>query len=746
MTDSLLLAGQFEIAPQGAPYQDYVIGQGYDLGTPVPVTTLVTGMMLDGDRQSGVRTGNKTVSLPIIITANDRVALSQMTDDLMAACNVPAFTLQWTPDGGMPVIWDCYRATPKITWDERLEDQAGGTICQREVDLTMSAAPFGRSPDAQTVAASQVPLLLDEFNTAPTGAYLDSTQSTDPGGTSALLYPWWGWSGGVLQRATGGRISRNFAAPMNLSAYVKASVWVRHRPSVGSVTLALTLRLNVGTTGAPVWVEATGSALFDTDTANFTPVTFLLPTAALAAVVGYQLVALCQPAAGQKNDFAGIYFDELYALGPAMTRLSTPHGAVLSIAGIIGSARAPANLTAIAPLAGPGMLLHRPPIDQDPNLQILTGLPPLVGMPVTIGAAQARFDGTYSAVLAAQPGSTGSHTTTLQLAQTIGPNLAILDVATGGETSGTAGNFGRIGGGTTAFAANAIRYTNAASAVTGVNAWGAQIGWINGTANMGLTPIVAGTTYVAQVKVGGGSAACNMNLTIGWYDQNLNLLSASTAPPSFALPGGSGTAVQTCSGVAPAGAYWAMIRIRNSNTVPASMAFTVDNIQLEAGGVASAWVPPVQVGAANLSATWVSSGNTTSTYVILGEFNLPLTTVEPGAQFVLKATVSDGQANGYTDLMLLDTTGELVLVNQTPAQFSTLFIDEPDPNVGVGAVNIDFGGQGRGTAASAAAQSLISGGPIALEPGTNTLLAHALAAAPSVTATIFPRWQGERSA
>jgi len=305
MTDSLFLAGQFEIAPQGQVSQDYVIVAGYDLGTPVPVTTIVAGMMLDGDRQSGLRTGNKTISLPVVITAPDRVTLSQMTDDLMAACNVPTFTLQWTPDGGMPVIWDCYRATPKITWDERLEDQAGGTICQRQLDITCSASPFGRSPLAQTVAASQVPLLLDEYNTAPTGAYLDSAVSTDPGGTSAQLYPWWGWSNGVLQRQTGGTIGRNFGSATDLSAYVKALVWVRHRPGVGTVTLNLTLRLNIGTTSVPKWVESTTSALFDHDTSTFSPVTFPLSTAAnLTAVVGYQIVTFIVPPSGANPDYA----------------------------------------------------------------------------------------------------------------------------------------------------------------------------------------------------------------------------------------------------------------------------------------------------------------------------------------------------------------------------------------------------------------------------------------------------------
>lgn len=754
MTDSLFLAGQFEIAPQGTVSQDYVIVAGYDLGTPVPVTTIVAGMMLDGDRQSGLRTGNKTISLPIVITAPDRVTLSQMTDNLMSACNAPTFTLQWTPDGGMPVVWDCYRATPKITWDERLEEQAGGTICQRQVDITCSASPFGKSTIAQSVAASQVPLLLDEYNTAPTGAYLDSTVSTDPGGTSAQLFPWWGWSNGVLQPQSGGTIGRNFASATDLSAYVKALVWVRHRPGVGTVTLALTLRLNAGTISVPQWVESSTTALFDHDTATFSPITFPMPPAAnLTAVVGYQIVTLCIPPPGANPDYAPVWFDELYALGPTSTRLSTPHGAVLSIPGILGSARAPANLTATAALAGAGMLLHRPPIDQDPNLQILTQAPPLLGMPMVIPAANALFSGTYSAVLAAAPAATGAHTTTLALTQTIGPNLAPLDLADGGEVTSSGAFFSRIGGGTTAFITpglggtpGAIRLTNAAAAVTGVNAWGVQLGFTNGTVNSGLTPIAAGLKYVAQVMVGGGSAACNMNITIGWYDQNLNLLSASTAPPSLALPGGTATAVWTCSGVAPAGAYWASIRVRNSNTVPASMAFTVDNIQLEVGSVASPWVPPVQIGSAVLSANWTSASTTVSTYVVLGEFNLPLTVVEPGASFVIKATITDAQANTYTDLMLLDTTGELVLVNQTPVPFTTLYVDEPDPRYGIGSVTIDYGGQGRTTSASAAANALISGGPIALEPGTNALLSHGLAAVPAVLATIYPRWQGERSA
>jgi hypothetical protein len=747
-----MLAGQFELAPQGETVQDYVIGMGYDLGTPVPVTTLVTGMMLDGDRQSGLRTGNKTVTLPVIISADSRIALSQMTDALMEAVNAPTFTLQWTPEGGLPVIWDCYRATPKIAWDVRLEDQAGGTICQREVDLTCSAAPFGRSPDAQTVAATQTPALLDNFSTAPTGAYLDSTISTDPGGSSARVYPWWGWTNGALQPATGQTIARNFATSMNLNGYASAAVRVLHQPKAGSATLTLTLALNTGTISAPVWVTATGKGLFSSGVGTFNSVAMTLPDIDLSAVVGYRLNVLVTPSAGQNPDFQPIWFDELFALGPSSTRLSTPHGAVVAIPDIAGSARAPANLTCTSPVAGLGMLLHRPPIDQDPNLQILTALPPVIGMPAVIGAPAAAFGGTYSAVLAAAPVASGSHTTVLTVTQTIGPNLAPIDTATAGEATSGVANFGRIGGGTTTFvtpglagSTGAVKITNAASAVTGVNAWGVLCGQPSGTTSAGLTPVVAGQPYTAQVLIGGGSASCNMNLTIGWYDQNFNLLAASTPPPSFALPGTGQTVRATCTGSAPAGAYWASVRIRNSNTVPASMAMTVDDIQVEVGSAASPFVPPVRIGSATLSATWTSSANTTAAYVVLGDLNLPLSEVEPGAAFNLQAVLADTQLNVYTDLMLLDTTGETVLVNQTPVAFSTLYVDEPDPRYGIGSVNIDFGGQGRTTAASAAAQALISGGPIALEPGTNSLLAHALAGPPTVSATIYPRWQGERS-
>lgn len=128
----------------------YCLGSGYTFGDSKPDTAVIESLLLDGEPVQVDRFGNRELVLPIHVKVPegeaDRLALSAATSALVEAVQTHAhFTLTWTPDGGLPMIWDCYAGAAAVGWSQLEEKWLTQTVT-----LTFPAAPFGRSPDAVT--------------------------------------------------------------------------------------------------------------------------------------------------------------------------------------------------------------------------------------------------------------------------------------------------------------------------------------------------------------------------------------------------------------------------------------------------------------------------------------------------------------------------------------------------------------------------------------------------------------------
>jgi hypothetical protein len=194
MTDSLTLARLFELlgsTPSPLPQcagAVFTLGKAYDLGAPQPVAELVMTLMGDGERPSGWRASNRTITLPVTIrvpaTADagaDRLLLATAREVLLRAVYADEFTLVWALDGSgglRNLVWDCFHAKAQtVVWDMLKDKQRVS-----ELSVTFDALPYGRSDDYVSVtfdnpvagrAAAPVPLTADDYSTVST-----TTQAT----------------------------------------------------------------------------------------------------------------------------------------------------------------------------------------------------------------------------------------------------------------------------------------------------------------------------------------------------------------------------------------------------------------------------------------------------------------------------------------------------------------------------------------------------------------------------------------
>lgn len=149
MSSSLILAGT-EILDCNCDTPGVHLVLDYDLGDPQGVTAAVEALLLDGDRVLVTRAGNRTFDLPLVVKGSSRVDLTARMDALLLSVKNSGYTLQWTPDTGLPIVWDCFTAQPQITWDVRYEER----LFVQQVTLTIPALPYGRNPALSTVTCT----------------------------------------------------------------------------------------------------------------------------------------------------------------------------------------------------------------------------------------------------------------------------------------------------------------------------------------------------------------------------------------------------------------------------------------------------------------------------------------------------------------------------------------------------------------------------------------------------------------
>jgi hypothetical protein len=170
----------------GAVYQLF---PGYDLGAPQPVTAILGTLMINGERPVGRRFSNRTLVIPVGISAPTRTIVLAARELLMALVDQQDFPVQWLKEGGLPMLFDCFRAqASKPEYNVLFERQH---TCK--LTLTIPAMPFGRSYFPQALAfsggvggfsTSYAPIVLDTFGTV-TGTGWSKATASSPVGAAA---------------------------------------------------------------------------------------------------------------------------------------------------------------------------------------------------------------------------------------------------------------------------------------------------------------------------------------------------------------------------------------------------------------------------------------------------------------------------------------------------------------------------------------------------------------------------------
>src|ERR1700691_4108531 len=189
MADSLQLGGVIELLGGGSG-----VVSTLTLGSPQPIIDIVESLVLNGERPYGTRASNRTVTLPVSITAPDRITLAGAVETLLQLIDQQTWTLQWTRDPGtgtpLPLILDCFRANPSKPVYNLIDAQ------QFSADITVEvqALPYGRSDVAQQLTfASPIsgttpppaPVTLDNFTSVTALRYWSRSTISVVGSYSA---------------------------------------------------------------------------------------------------------------------------------------------------------------------------------------------------------------------------------------------------------------------------------------------------------------------------------------------------------------------------------------------------------------------------------------------------------------------------------------------------------------------------------------------------------------------------------
>lgn len=205
-----LLLGDLDLSPDAQGSDGYSFDViGFRRGTPDPTVSVLSSLLADGSLERKLRNENRTVTLLVIIEADDSDASARAEEVLHRQLSQMPATLCWTPPDGVgattafDVLWADSTPAEDDGWDlDELRNNRGWTI-------TLRCAPFGRSTTVQTFDASAVlnparTVVLDGSTTsgwsvAPSAASLAT--STDSGRT-AIKVSGPGWTAGSPNTST----------------------------------------------------------------------------------------------------------------------------------------------------------------------------------------------------------------------------------------------------------------------------------------------------------------------------------------------------------------------------------------------------------------------------------------------------------------------------------------------------------------------------------------------------------------
>jgi hypothetical protein len=814
VADSLLVASSIELIggtlgvasqlPQCAG-ATFILNPGYDMGAPQPVVDIVQSLVLDGERPYGTRSSNRTITLPIQITAPDRLTLAGAREVLLELTDQPTWTLTWTRDGGLPLVLDCFRASPsKPTYDLNDDQQFVATL-----EISFQALPYGRSdvsnqlsfasPLTGTVAPPS-PVTLDSYSAVSGTDWAQSTKCivgphsarwSDAGGENAAFY----------EASVGS---------LNITGLSALSVWAGFGSDYyyyyyyyGSppVTFAFTLTdgggrtLSFGTTRV-ITVGSSG------DTPAWTQVTAKIPQKSsfdYTTVSSYSLtISNNIGGGGSVLQFLLAYLDDLTANPPTYGSAPGVRGAIYTLFGIEGTSHAPlslqfeqppvstpvtdtltgsGNYTALAAqadvratggsgagaaltTAGHGAGAGAGAYAEESALALTIGnaYPYSVGIAGTQGASPTSggpttFAGDDTTVDASGGSSPAQNSSAGALGGPAGSNT--IAYAGGKGANGTSSGGG--GGGQAGSAAGAgASATGTAGAGSGAGKGGSgNTG--NGNGSAGTAPGGAGGGANSTSGAHSGGAGSAGKLTVTYVDVTLTAWKALIAhrpgpdsPPSLCpfLTVGSGS--DTPNG-------------GTEYTIPS----LTSGVNARFGGTysimlcAASWSSPssprtvtVEViqhefsggpsSAMSVSRTFTPATDVTNNLVTIGEITLPGKDLAPentAAYFGL--TVNDtNTSDRFLDCLTLDTLGQTCWINTTVSGYTTFYIDEPTSDRDLGRV---MGSPtDRTEATSVLDSSFVSGGPLTVDPNDNIMLVYSPSGAPALVATYSPRWHLDR--
>lgn len=400
---------------------DFGGNSGLDLGAGEPQTTVISSLLLDGERPVGRRTGNASVTLPIYVRAPGLQALFAARELVLQIVDQETWEMVLTLDGMQPTVFDCLRAKTSLPFRVKEIDQdvlVFNVTCQR--------LPFGRSDTQETLS------ILAPPGTAGGGAIsllpdvrLDGFEAVT--GTTIIYGTTWtlstteryGSSGANAITTTGTSVFQRNITTVDLSSYTSLRFWT-----------AVSGKTAVSRTYWIVLYDNQGLAW------HLPPVTATLP-GGIKYVASYIMLKTTVPPTGfrtnqvvkyQFKTTAGIYLDDLDAIDSSVNVIGGTRGGAYEIHGIKGSARTPINIDINRPSGATitSGLVHHPKERPDSYLPLVQLNPatPIDGRTVALpsgGSTLRPWSGTYSVVLAIAAlagGSSTSRTTTVTLTQT----------------------------------------------------------------------------------------------------------------------------------------------------------------------------------------------------------------------------------------------------------------------------------------------------------------------------------------
>lgn len=399
----------------------YRLRREFDLGTGEPETLEVVSRFLDGDLVQGDRTRNRTVRLPVRVVAETGDALRAAVGALAAVVDRRSFTLTWTPDGGLPMVLDCFRGSCTPVWDN-LAAQDGWA----QVVLEFPALPFGRTPEPLTIAGSGSQVQIDAMETAATGGTQNTSVKYEGAASNNVTFTF--TSSTVSDTKT---LSRTVSSK-NLTgqSVLRLRARVTHTVAPGWMQVWSRVRLD-SAAGSSWFTPEEPAAAFQPQDELFYAITYRLSTATVASGAGVDLSAVTGwaveahlRAAYALNSSQTVQIDDLRAMpGGSASLQATARGAVYTLPGVLGTARAPMNVQLSR---GGGMqdaLVHRPPPQTSPDARLLIELDSTNTTSKSYAvAAPAPYAGTYAVVLAvnAYGASSALHTVDVLFTQGVG--------------------------------------------------------------------------------------------------------------------------------------------------------------------------------------------------------------------------------------------------------------------------------------------------------------------------------------